>query len=237
MFKFTIQFFVTFRCCDDPKHCTNFTDPDYLPTILADLKKLRDIVAKEIPAAGVLDIQDIIMGPGKKDGKMKEEAIRTHWSTDPVHANLHTYYKLASNLMDFHKNFKVGKAEKASVSKRPRSNSSITDGEEGSASSNNLLKRKKDDHKGRTSGSHKDFRHWPPAGPTYQQDRGYGYQQNLYEDRYGQNSYGHRNMYRTRDTGAPLRREPAAIAAAAGLATASSSRCRFNSAEYDQDQR
>ncbi len=31
--------FVTLTCCDDPKHCTNFTDLDYLPTILADLKK------------------------------------------------------------------------------------------------------------------------------------------------------------------------------------------------------
>jgi hypothetical protein len=31
--------FITFRCCDDHGHCTNFTDPDYLTTILADLKK------------------------------------------------------------------------------------------------------------------------------------------------------------------------------------------------------
>jgi hypothetical protein len=77
--------FVTFRCCDDPKQCTNFSDPDYLSTILADLKKIRDTVAKEIPTARVLDTLDIIMGPGKKDEEMREEDIRTHWST--VHAN------------------------------------------------------------------------------------------------------------------------------------------------------
>jgi hypothetical protein len=58
--------FITFRCCDEPNHCTNFSDPDYLSTILADLKKVRDIVAKEIPAARVLDTLEIIMGPGKK---------------------------------------------------------------------------------------------------------------------------------------------------------------------------
>jgi hypothetical protein len=61
--------FVTFRCCDDPTHCTNFTDPDYLPTILADLKKVRDIVAKEIPAARVLDTLKIIMGTRKKTAR------------------------------------------------------------------------------------------------------------------------------------------------------------------------
>jgi hypothetical protein len=36
----------------------------------------------------------------KKDAKTKEEAVRTHWATDSVHETLHSYYKLASNLMD-----------------------------------------------------------------------------------------------------------------------------------------
>jgi hypothetical protein len=69
---------------------------------------------------------------------MKEEAIRTHWSTDPVHApTCHTYYKLASNLMDYHKNFKAGKPEEASGPKRARSSSSTVEGEEWSTSSYN----------------------------------------------------------------------------------------------------
>jgi hypothetical protein len=41
--------FVTFRCCEDTSHCTNFSDPDYLATLLADLKKVRDIISREIP--------------------------------------------------------------------------------------------------------------------------------------------------------------------------------------------
>ena len=36
------------------------------------------------------------MGGDKKDEKSKEEAVRIHWSTDPVHASLHSYYKLAT---------------------------------------------------------------------------------------------------------------------------------------------
>jgi hypothetical protein len=67
--------FVTFRCCDETTHCTNFSDPDYLATLLADLKKVRDIISREIPTARVMDTL-ILMGPGKKSEKMKEEAVR-----------------------------------------------------------------------------------------------------------------------------------------------------------------
>jgi hypothetical protein len=98
--------FITFRCCDDPAHCTNFGNPDYLQSILADLKKVRETIAKEIPAARVVDTLELMMGGDKKDDRSKEEAVRIHWSTDPVHANLHSYYKLASNLLDYHKNSK-----------------------------------------------------------------------------------------------------------------------------------
>jgi hypothetical protein len=50
---------------------------------------------------------ELMMGGDKKDEKSREEAVWIHWSTDPVHANLHSYYKLASNLLDFHRNFKT----------------------------------------------------------------------------------------------------------------------------------
>jgi hypothetical protein len=43
---------------------------------------------------------------------------------------LHSYYKLASNLMDLHKNFRDGKGEEVSSTKRPRNNSSTADGYE-----------------------------------------------------------------------------------------------------------
>jgi hypothetical protein len=75
------------------------------------LKKVRDTISKEIPSARVLDTLELMMGPGKKDAKTMEEAVRTHWATDPVHATLHSYYKLPSNLMDLQKNFREGKSE------------------------------------------------------------------------------------------------------------------------------
>jgi hypothetical protein len=93
-------------CCDDINHCTNFSDPTYLSTILADLRKVRETVEKEIPSARVLDTLELIMGPGKKDVREKEDNVRSCWSADPVHASLHTYYKLASKLMDLHKKYK-----------------------------------------------------------------------------------------------------------------------------------
>ncbi len=71
-----------------------------------------------------------------------------------MRANLLTYYKLASNLMDYQKNLKAGKPEEEPGPKRTRSSSSTVDSEEGSTSNYNPPKRKKEDHKGRTSGSH-----------------------------------------------------------------------------------
>ncbi len=127
------------------------------------------------------------MGPGKKDERTKEEAIRTHWSMDPVHANLHFYYKLARNLLDAHKNFKTGKAGKA-INKRARSSSTTTESEEGSSNNSNPPKKKREEHKGRTAGSNKDFRHWPLSRPTYEPERGYGYP---YQQHRQENSYGY----------------------------------------------
>jgi hypothetical protein len=143
----------------------------------------------------VLDTLDIIMGPGKKDEGMREEAIRTHWSMDPVHANLHTYYKLASNLLDHHKNHKSGKVEEVGINKRMRSHSSTTDGGEGSSDNNNPPKKKREDHRARTVGGNKEPRHWPLANPSYRQDRGYNFQKQRHEDNYGHGSYSHVNHY------------------------------------------
>ncbi len=93
------------------------------------------------------------MGGDKKDDKSKEEAVRIHWSTDPVHANLHSYYKLASNLLDYHKNFKALSQEASAGPKRARSSSSNSDGAEDAASGMNPAKKKREDHKGKASGT------------------------------------------------------------------------------------
>ncbi len=94
--------YITFRCCDDPNHCTNFLDPSYLSSILSDLKKIKQILEKEIPNARVVDTLDLIMGTSMKDLQAKEDTIRSCWSSDPVHAYLHTYFKLAGNFINHH---------------------------------------------------------------------------------------------------------------------------------------
>jgi hypothetical protein len=45
----------------------------------------------------ILDTLEVLIGKGEKDFAAKEEVISTCWSQDPVHANRHTYFKLASN--------------------------------------------------------------------------------------------------------------------------------------------
>jgi hypothetical protein len=51
-------------------------------------QKVKQILEKEIPEAMVID-------NSPKDQQAKEDIIRSCWSSDPVHANLHTYCKLA----------------------------------------------------------------------------------------------------------------------------------------------
>ncbi len=63
---------------------------------------------------------------GPKDLKTKEETIRSCWSNDPVHANLHTFFKLAINLIDYFKSSSESAATKTAGGKRPRSES-VTD--------------------------------------------------------------------------------------------------------------
>ncbi len=106
------------------------------------MKKVRETIAKEIPAARVMDNLELMMGSDRKDDKSKEEAVRIHWSTDPVHANLHSYYKLSSNLLDYHKNFKSPSQEAAAGPKRARSSSSNADGAEDAGSGTNPMPRR-----------------------------------------------------------------------------------------------
>ncbi len=45
----------------------------------------------------VLDTLEVLIGQGDKDMAAKEEVVKRCWSQDLVHANLHAYFKLASN--------------------------------------------------------------------------------------------------------------------------------------------
>jgi hypothetical protein len=89
--------YVTFRCCDDPGHCTNFDDPSYLATLISDLARVKASITKAIPEATAVDTLEALIGQGNKSMDSKEEVVKSSWSQDPVHANLHAYYKLASN--------------------------------------------------------------------------------------------------------------------------------------------
>ncbi len=155
------------------------------------MKKVRDIISREIPTARVMETLELMMGPSKKDEKTKEEAVRTHWATDPVHATLHSYYKLASNLLDYHKTFKKGKNEGAATAKRPRKNSASTEGVPAIpvATLTQPSRGEKKPKRG-GGGSHRDTRHWPPGPHHHQQDRGFGFTANRYGDRY-EDRYAH----------------------------------------------
>ncbi len=89
--------YATFRCCDDPGHCTNFDDPSYLSTLISDLACVKASIVKGNPEAMVVDTLEALIGQGNKSLESKEEVVKSCWSQDPVHANLHAYFKLASN--------------------------------------------------------------------------------------------------------------------------------------------
>jgi hypothetical protein len=89
--------YATFRCCDDPGHCTNFDDPAYLTSLINDLARVQAAIKKAIPEATAVDTLETLAGQGAKNMDTKVEVVKSCWSQDPVHANLHAYFKLASN--------------------------------------------------------------------------------------------------------------------------------------------
>jgi hypothetical protein len=110
--------YVTFRCCDDPGHCTNFDDPAYLATLISDLARVKASITKAIPEATAVDTLEALNGQGNKSMDSKEEVVKSCWSQDPVNANLHAYYKLASNTIQMIEGRL--KAPSSSGGKRPR---------------------------------------------------------------------------------------------------------------------
>jgi hypothetical protein len=69
----------------------------------------------------VVDTLELVMGNSSKDMQAKD-TIRSCWSGDPVHANLHTYFKLAGNFIDYHSRLKTDR-KPSSRSKRARADS------------------------------------------------------------------------------------------------------------------
>jgi hypothetical protein len=113
--------YATFRCCDDPGHYTNFDDPSYLSTLISDLASVKISIMKGIPETTAVDTLEVLIGQGIKNMEAKEEVVKNCWSQDPVHANLHAYFKLASNTIQL---IESGlKAPSATGGKRLRTNS------------------------------------------------------------------------------------------------------------------
>ncbi len=86
-------------CCSELTHVTNFSDADFLSTLLADLTKLRYHIRKVLHPVKIIDGLELIFGNNYTSEKV-EHAISTCWSTDPVHPNKHVYAKTALHVLE-----------------------------------------------------------------------------------------------------------------------------------------
>ncbi len=84
---------------DDAGHVTNFSDPDFLSSLLSDLTKFKYQLRKAVTPAIVVDSLELICGNGYSHEKVAQ-TISAGWASDPVHPNKHIYAKAALNLME-----------------------------------------------------------------------------------------------------------------------------------------
>ncbi len=91
--------FVRVPCCDDAGHVTNFSDPDFLVSLLSDLTKFKYQLRKAVTPAIVVDSLELICGNGYSHEKVAQ-TISARWASDPVHPSKHIYAKAALNLME-----------------------------------------------------------------------------------------------------------------------------------------
>jgi hypothetical protein len=101
--------FVRCPCCCENEHVTNFSDPDFLNVILADLTKLRYHIRKVAHPVRVIDGLELICGSGYSRDRAAT-IINSCWHMDPVHPSKHTYAKMALNLLE-----KLAPQEKAAA--------------------------------------------------------------------------------------------------------------------------
>jgi uncharacterized membrane protein YgcG len=86
-------------CCSELTHVTNFSDSDFIQTLLADLTKLRYHIRKMLHPVKIIDGFELICGNNYTKEKV-EHAINTGWTTDPVHPSKHVYAKTALHLLE-----------------------------------------------------------------------------------------------------------------------------------------
>jgi hypothetical protein len=67
-----------------------------------------------------VDTLDTLAGQGAKSMDSKVEVVKNCWSQDPVHANLHAYFKLASNTIQLIEGGLKGPSPSNSNNKRQR---------------------------------------------------------------------------------------------------------------------
>ncbi len=91
--------YVRCPCCNEADHCTNFSEENFLKTILADLSRLRYQLRKITQPAIVVDGLELICGGGYSSEKAVQ-TIQSGWPSDPVHPGRHIYAKMALNLME-----------------------------------------------------------------------------------------------------------------------------------------
>jgi len=104
-------------CCSELTHVTNFSDANFISTLLADPTKLRYHIRKMLYPVKIIDGFELICGSNYTKEKV-EHAINTGWSTDPVHPSKHVYAKTALHLIE-----KIAPApEKARTSANPAAN-------------------------------------------------------------------------------------------------------------------
>jgi hypothetical protein len=106
--------FAKVPCCNESGHMSNMTDPEFLPTILRDLTKLRYLLRKTLHPATIIDSMELVCGNGYSHEKA-DQVISTGWALDPVHPTKHIYAKAALNLI-----------EKLAVSNKPAASAVTT---------------------------------------------------------------------------------------------------------------
>jgi hypothetical protein len=91
--------YVRTPCCDAAGHVSNFSDQDFLQTILRDLTKLWYHLRKTFHPTMVIVSMELICGNSYSLEKA-EQVISGGWALDPVHPTKHVYAKTALNLME-----------------------------------------------------------------------------------------------------------------------------------------
>jgi hypothetical protein len=78
---------------------TNFSDPDFLLSILCDLTKFKFQLRKMVAPVIMVDSLELVCGSGYSHEKVAQ-AISAGWVAYPVHLNKHIYAKAALNIME-----------------------------------------------------------------------------------------------------------------------------------------